>query len=170
MMNGAPGPSAVGLSSSSSRQPRHDHVPPPPLPPPPAAIAMNAPTHRQPMGTPPFEAIRPSAARRSTDADAMSREALVRSYILSTVRTYVAAPSRTTRNKMKAPGAMARPTPLDEAASAAECCCAAAAAASAIPTISVEASKTERRCMHVMMIKILEYDVRRFSMYQPVIP
>ena len=38
---------------------------------------MNAPTHRQPMGTPPFEAIRPSAARRSTDADAMSREALV---------------------------------------------------------------------------------------------
>lgn len=24
--------------------------------------------------------------------------------------------------------------------------------------------------MHVMMIKILEYDVRRFSMYQPVIP
>ena len=123
MMNGAPGPSAVGLSSSSSRQPRHDHVPPPPLPPPPAAIAMNAPTHRQPMGTPPFEAIRPSAARRSTDADAMSREALVRSYILSTVRTYVAAPSRTTRNKMKAPGAMARPTPLDEAASAAECCC-----------------------------------------------
>ena len=45
-----------------------------------------------------------------------------------------------------------------------------AAAASAIPTISVEASITERRCMHVMMIKILEYDVRRSSMYQPVIP
>ena len=64
-----------------------------------------------------------------------------------------------------------RPTPLGRGGHRrAECCCAAAAAAaSAIPTISVEASITERRCMHVMMIKILEYDVRRFSMYQPVI-